>query len=103
MPTFSASALAIPTPATASKAAATAVFTIFFILLSPCRSFLVFPFPKPSAHAADELFQPFRSRRAENLVRGTFFLNAAVVQIEDMARDLAGELHLVRNEDHSAP
>src|SRR5262245_15103813 len=102
MPTFSASALAIPMPATASTAAATAVLTSFFICTHSLLRILAFPISRASAYAAYELFQPVRFRRAEHLFRRAFFFHAAVVQIDDMARDLAGKLHLVRDEDHRA-
>ena len=41
-------------------------------------------------------------RRAEHLFGRALLLDASVVQIDDVARHLAGELHLMRDQDHRA-
>ena len=57
--------------------------------------------PAPLAQVLrDELAQPLRARRAEDLGRRPLFLDQAVVQEQDAIGDVARELHLVRDHDH---
>src|SRR5216683_6132741 len=51
----------------------------------------------------DELAAALGDRLAEDLIRWSLLLDPSLVQEDDLARDLAGETHLVGDDEHGSP
>ena len=52
--------------------------------------------------AGDELLEALGFRRAKHVRRRTFFFDHSLMQEDDAVRDVAGETHLVSDDQHGA-